>query len=242
MKKVLLTISIVMALTLAGAAMAGDMRLSASLGGELAMPVADFGNIWDMGVGGNGRIGLEVSPKLEIGLTVSYSSLGTNIDGLIDETIGPLLSYLEGFNATVDVGGEGGDLSMFGVLSDVRFFIPVGAEDAPFRPYLTASGGLLNVSIDDITLAFEAEVMGIPFAADTATAASASESAVAFGAGGGFEYMFSPTVGIWVDAKFMLTNLKIQIPGYNENIQPVVMEFDVAYMPIRAGLKFMFGG
>ena len=47
------------------------------------------------------------------------------------------------------------------------------------------------------------------------------------GFGAGFEYMFGPKAGLWLDGKYML----IMTEGES-----------MAHLPIRAGLKFMFGG
>ena len=235
MKKMLLTISVAMALTLSSVAMAGDMKLSASLGGQLGMPMGDFGDIWKMGMGGNGRIGLEISPAFEVGGTFSYSSFGLDEDGLQGfGTLGLLKVGAEALGGTVTA--TWGDMTVLEILVDARYFIPVGAEDAPFKPYLTGTVGMASVSLDQLDV-----LLALPGLADTTlTWPSGSETAAGFGIGAGFEYMFSPKVGFWLDGKYMLTGLTIailEIPGIN-----VDSRVDVAYFPIRAGVKIMFGG
>jgi len=243
MKKTLLTISVVVALVLSSSAMAGDTKLSVGLGGQLGMPMADFGDAWEMGFGGCGRIGLEVSPQLEVGLTLSYGSLGLDTDGLINASFGALAELLEGAGATFTSEAEGGDITIFGVHSDIRFFIPVGAENAPFRPYLTASGGLTSLSIDEFTCLAEAEFEDVTIFEAAILGRSESKSAASFGAGAGFEYMFSPTVGFWADAQYILTTVKIQIPAISATtFREYTIEYTVGYLPVRAGVKFMFGG
>jgi len=191
-----------------------------------------FSDIWKMGMGGNGRIGLEISPAFEVGGTFSYSSFGLDEDGLVDALLGEYRPYFD--LAGVTIGFQGGEMTVLEILADARYFIPVGAEDAPFKPYLTGTVGMASVSVDEFTVS-----VTVPGVGETSvTDPSISETVLGFGIGAGFEYMFSPKVGFWLDGKYMLTNLAIGIYKYDRTL----LEYDVAYLPIRAGVKIMFGG
>lgn len=235
MRKLCVVFCVMLVFVLGGTALAGEMKPSVSLGGQLAMPMGDFGDAWKMGFGGNGRFGLQFGPKFEAGLTLGYNSVPLDEDGVLDVFLGDFRELLG--MAGVTVSASGADMTMLEVLADFKFFIPAGAEGSAFKPYLTGTAGMVSVSIDDLDFTLEAP--GLPDI--TETIPSGSESAAVFGIGAGFEYMFSPKVGFWLDGKYMLSSLKIQmmtltLSGYG------VTEMDVAYLPIRAGVKIMFGG
>jgi|GEM_PF-1985767 len=229
MRKLCVVFCVMLVFVMGGTALAGEMKPSVSLGGQLAMPMGDFGDLWKMGFGGNGRFGMQFSPKLEAGVTVGYSSLSFDEDGaLIAMGLAEYEEYLDLLGITV--GASGGDMTMIEIISDIKFFIPVGTEDAPFKPYLTGVAGINMVSIDDLSMEFASTVLGMSVSFDIP---AGDKTAAIFGVGAGFEYMFSPKAGFWVDAKYMLSNLKIAV---------IASEYDVQYLPIRAGVKIMFGG
>jgi opacity protein-like surface antigen len=228
MNKRFMVLWVMLVLAVGGTTLAGEKKPSLSLGGQVVMPMGDLGDIWKTGYGGVGRFGFQVSPSFEIGGTVGYSSLSFQEDGILSAFgLDQYKAELEQLGVTMT--GEGGSLSALEVLADFRYFIPVGSEGAAFKPYLTGSAGMANVSVDDLDI-----TLVIPSYIDTTvTWPSESKTAAVFGLGAGFEYMFSPKVGFWVDGKYALSNLKLQV---------VLTEYDFAYLPIRAGLKIMFGG
>lgn len=212
MKKLVVVVTVFVAFMLSGTAMAGEMKPAAYLGGGISMPSGDFSDFWKMGFGGAGRFGLQISPAIEIGGTVAYSSVPFDDDNLCD--------YVESIAGPIadDVTFEGADITLLEFLADVKFLIQAGEEGAPFKPYLSGTVGMTNVSIDDFTYTY---------GSTSVTVEKAKSTELSFGLGAGFEYMFGPKTGLWVDGKYMIINTE----GDSMN-----------HMPIRAGLKFMFGG
>ena len=191
MKK--LTIAAVMVLTLmfSGSALAGGAAVY--LGGGIAMPSGDWSNGWKMGFGGAGGVGFQLSPSMEVGARVAYTSfpfddLGT---GLVD----------------------GGEVTTMAFLGDLRFYFGGGTEQK-FKPYATGTVGITQFKLN------EATILGI-------TTPEWTESPLTFGFGGGFDYMFGPTAGLWFDVKYMIMNTE----GASTN-----------YIPFGFGIKFLLGG
>jgi len=231
MRKLCVVFCVMLVFVLGGTALAGEMKPSISLGGQLAMPMGDFGDAWKMGFGGNGRFGMQFSPKFEAGLTLGYNSVPLDEEGMRDLFLGEWADLFDMIGGSFTVGGA--DMTIFEVLADFKFLIPAGAEGAPFKPYLTGTVGMASVSTDD--LEYDLFIPG--YVDTTLTEAVESKTAAVFGAGAGFEYMFSPTVGFWLEGKYMMSSLKIQVMTMEE-----IKELTVAYLPIRAGVKIMFGG
>lgn len=113
----------------------------------------------------------------------------------------------------VDLGGFL-DLKLMSFLADIKFIIGSGNESA-LRPYLSGTVGITQAKLD----------LGV--LAELVDSEEATESKPAFGFGAGFDYAFSPTAAFWLDAKYMIVALE------GESLK---------HIPIRAGVKFMFGG
>lgn len=111
----------------------------------------------------------------------------------------------------IDVGI---DLKALAFLADIKFY-PGSATEATFKPYVSGTVGVTQAKL------------GLGILAGLAGTEEVTETKPAFGFGAGFDYMFSPTAGLWVDAKYMFVTLE------GESLK---------HVPLRAGVKFMFGG
>jgi opacity protein-like surface antigen len=231
MRKLCVVFCVMLVFVLGGTALAGEMKPSVSLGGQMGMPMGKFGDAWKMGFGGSGRVGFQISPQVEVGGTFCYGSYSFDEDGFLKAAgLAQYQDLLDLVGGSMSV--KGADLTMLEFLADFKFFIPAGAEGAAFKPYLIATVGAASVSIDERT--FRLSIPG--YIDESLTEESLSKTAAMFGAGAGLEYMFSPKVGFWMDVQYRLTNLKI-VPFVGS-----MDELTVGYLPIRAGVKIMFGG
>ena len=79
---------------------------------------------------------------------------------------------------------------------------------------------MTSVSVSDFTMSYEGD-------SETLDMSDAGSTDLTFGFGAGFDYMFGPTTGLWVDAKYMIISTEGE---------------STTHMPLRAGIKFLFGG
>ncbi|MEW5795577.1 MAG: outer membrane beta-barrel protein [Candidatus Zixiibacteriota bacterium] len=217
MKKVLFLATCgIIVIAMSGTVFAGETKPAVYLGGGLGLPMSPstFSDFWKMGFGGTGRFAFEVSPAVEVGATIGYSSFSFDDDKFIEwveANFGPV-------DPTATVDGLG--LTALEFLADVKYMFSTGQEAKPFVPYLVATAGMTNLSFDDATVTEAGETTVIDM-----SDVSATDLTLGFGAG--FQYMLSPKTGLWFDGKYMI----IMTEGES-----------TSYVPIRAGIKIMFGG
>ncbi len=116
--------------------------------------------------------------------------------------------------ATID----GADFRALEFGADVKYIFTT-AEGAPFKPYFIAGAGMANVKFTDATVTGGDETVTIPMG-------GISETDFTLCGGAGFDYMFSPKAGLWVEARYAT----------------ILIEGDAtSYIPIRAGVKILLG-
>ncbi len=204
MKKLAIVLVVVMALALSVSAENGATTMKPVLyvGGGVGMPIGPevFSDAWKMGIGFGGGIGLQATPTIEVVGKVFYNTFPMD------------LPDIEG------VTTDGGDLKFLEFGADVKYLFTMG-PDSPFGPFLLFGTGLTNIKISDFTASGADTTITVPLG-------DFSETKFALAIGGGFDYMFSPKAGIWVEGRYAM----------------VLTEGDsFSYFPIRAGLKVLFG-
>ena len=209
MKKLAIVLVVVMALALSASAENGATKMKPVLyvGGGLGMPISPdfYKDYWKMGIGFGGGLGVQINPSLEVIGKFYYNSFGADWDAIF----GPLASLV-----TI----EGLDFQVMEFGADVKYLFNAKAG-TPFAPFLVLGVGASSVSFSDVTVSAEGvEEVTVPSGID--------ESAISLSAGVGFDYMFSPKAGIWVETRYMM----IATEGES-----------TAYLPIRVGLKVLFG-
>ncbi|MBU8933538.1 MAG: porin family protein [candidate division Zixibacteria bacterium] len=174
-----------------------------------------------------GGVGFQISPNVEIIGWVSYNSFAFDDDGfsqaLEDEFI-RLSGGMTGF--TFDINTNGTKLELIEIMGDVKFTIPVGQQQAKFKPFILGGLGMTNAKQASTEL--EMHIVYPPLVDTTIseTIPEQTETKLAFNIGAGFDYMVSPTVGIFADVRYA----------------QVAVEGDpIGYLPIRAGLIFKLG-
>lgn len=206
MKKVLLASVIILVFAVTGSA---QPKIAAYAGGGLSMPMGptEFKDSNKMGFGGFAAIGYEVNPSFEVVGHFGYNSNSADIDGLKEQ-----------YSQITDLELYGGDVKIIEFGVDVKFNIPMGETGSAFKPYLVGGPGMANVKIDSMNIKGGGYEFAVPDQSTTKAAANV---------GAGFTYMFTPTVGGFLDARFAM----------------VFTEGDTwSYLPIRAGITFKFGG
>lgn len=175
-------------------------------GGGLGMPSSPsaFSDFWKTGFGFGGGLGAQFSRNLEVIGKFFYNTFPMDGDAL-----------LEGFTGiTID----GGEFKVMEFGADVKYMFSTGPE-SPFAPFFVAGLGLANVKVGDVTLSDPEESVTIPFG-------DYSETKFALSGGAGFDYMFAPKAGLWVEARYALVFTEGESTGY---------------LPLRAGVKVLFG-
>ena len=220
MKRSTIVAVVVVVLAFSGSALAGEMKPAVYVGGGISMPLSPdfFKDYWKMGFGGGGGVGFAFSPVVEVGANFAYSSFALDEDKFL-AAAGLTSEIMDLYNISVDISGF--DMSAMEFLAYVKYTFNTG--ESKFKPYLTSTVGMTQLSADEISL--EVDVPGHGMISFTQPSQDVTEMTLGFGAG--FEYMFGPKAGLWLDGKYML----IMTEGES-----------TAHLPIRAGLKFMFGG
>ncbi len=144
------------ALALMATSTAAQTRAHLSFGGGITQPSGDFGDVAKLGWHGLASIG--VFPGWEPFGFQGVAFYGEN---------------------KFEVGG--GKAKLFGALAELRFNLRTGA---PFTPYLTAGGGLVNVKA-------------------TGGGGSSSETNGALEGGIGVSYLGAGNVGVFVEARYV---------------------------------------
>lgn len=171
---------------------AGAAAPSIYAGVGYAMPMGDFGDAYNGGIGGTAGVGFLINPKFEVGGRLAYSVFGSKANG------GPDFKSLE-------------------IMGDGRYIFPKGSSDSKFEPFITAGLGFVNSKVSETSY----EILGHTY---TTGGGSNTDFAINFGAG--FDYLLSPTMKLFVEARYM----SVQSSGGSSS-----------YLPIRAGLKFLLG-
>ena len=209
----------VMALVLVFAITAGAQQTTpvVYLSGGMRLPLSPslFKDGWKTGAEFGGGFGLQFSPQFEGVVMASYASLDTDPDGML-EWAG--LAFLPAGYAFDVVGGK---FTTLEIMVEGRYIIKVGTGDSPFRPYLVGAVGIGSIKFEEATV-----TLTTPTGTQSETAPEDTETKIAFGGGFGFQYMFSPKVGAWIEARYM----SIAATG-----DPL------AFLPLRGGLKLEFG-
>lgn len=200
MKKFLLVFIVLLAFS--GSLCAQDkMKPVFYAGGGMSMPMGPtaFKDFWKMGPSFGGGIGIQISPRMELIGKIYYTTNSFNEDKIAS-----------------GVTLEGGKLKFLAFGVDGKFMFP-GSKGVGFIPYFIAGLGMTKAELEETTISGDDEVM--PFAA-------ISETKLALNIGAGFDYMFSPKAGLWLDGR----------------LDMVMTEGDSFTMfPLRAGLKFILG-
>ncbi len=171
----------------------------------LTLSPTEFKNYWKMGFGGGGGVGLQINGKFEVIGKVFLYSFPLNKNKLLTD---------QGNPTGVTISGGAFQVIEFGL--DGKYLFPVAAG-SKFGPFLVVGVGMGNAKFKEATVSGGTASIPIP---------SASETKVAFNVGAGFDYMFSPKAGLWVEGRYASISTTGSATGY---------------LPIRAGLKFVLG-
>ena len=98
-------------------------RISLGFGVEGALPLGDFSNASNFGIGGMGLIAYPVDPNLTLTGKVGYMSFSSKASG-------------------------GPSLHMIPVLVGARYFLMPSIESTSMRSYIAADAGIYNSSVD----------------------------------------------------------------------------------------------
>lgn len=165
-----------------------------------------------------------------------YWGMGYNVGGGLGIQINPSIEVTGSlfFNAfpldkdklIEDAGASGEDVTVdgldfqsleFGI--DLKYILRASQAEAKLLPYLTVGVGMSNVKFTDVTVTGADESFTLP-------AGDMSETDFALNGGVGVNYMFSPKFGAWVEGRYTV----------------VMTEGDsIQYIPVRAGVKLLFG-
>ncbi len=179
------------------------------LGGGISMPIGPqvFKDYWKMGVGFGGGIGFQLNPNMELIADIYYNQFS------FDDS--KFLSDIGVTGASVD----GLEFKMLEVMADFKYAFTSGQGESKFKPFLIGGVGIGAAKFADATVTGDLGTKTVP-------ASSISESKVMFGAGAGFDYMFSPKAAFWLLGRFNIVSTSGE---------------STTYLPVRAGVKFMLG-
>ncbi len=204
-------------------------------GGGLGLPSSgQLSDWWKTGPNFGGSFGIRINPMFEISARFHYNSFPVDeptfrkifVDSLLQviEDLGYQIppELLEEFLSVLKIEGPTMKLIEFGV--DVRFFIPIGENGGPFRPFLLAGAGGTQKSLGNITASFFGEsitgsaqdILPVP-----------DETGISFCFGGGFNYMFAPMIGMYIEGRYNI--LMVDPENYG-------------WFQARGGLCLEFGG
>jgi opacity protein-like surface antigen len=206
MKKLILIAVILLAFAATSAAQQ-QMKPVFYAGGGIAMPIGPtfFKDYWKMGIGFGGGVGLQFSPQMEVIGKFYYNTFGFDWDKVIAGTSG--------------VTGDGLDFQAIEFGVDFKYMMTAGGEGAPFKPFFIAGVGFAQAKFTDGSVS--GGTVTIPI-----STGGFSETKLALSGGAGFDYMFSPQMGFWVEGRFAM----------------IVTEGEsTTYLPLRAGIKLVVG-
>jgi len=212
MKRVLIVVAALLALSTMVTAQS-QVKPVFFAGGGMGMPLAPsfFSDYWKMGYGFGGGAGVQINPSIEITGKVFYNTFTFDGD-----------KFLKEFSLGEDVSGitiDGLDFKAIEFGVDFKYILLANQPEAKFRPFMVVGAGMANIKFDDVTITGDSESVMLPTGAF-------SETDFAIGGGAGFDYMFAPKTGVWLEARVNV----IMTEGES-----------TTYLPIRAGVKFLFG-
>lgn len=212
MKKILILAVVLLALSSIASAQteSAGIKPIVYVGGGIALPLSPdmFKDYWKLGYGFGGGVGIEVTPGVEVIGRVFYNTFPLDDEKLLADAEAP-----EG------VGIDGADLRFIEFGLDGKYILMADQPDAKLRPFLAVGLGMANVKVTEVTITGDGEAITPPLG-------DLSTTEFALNGGAGFDYMFSPKTGFWMDAR----------------VTVVLTEGDsMTYLPVRAGLKFVFG-
>jgi hypothetical protein len=193
-------------------------KYSIYAGGDIA-PVIDptfFREYHKTGFGGTAAIGHAVNPSFELVGSLGYHMFSADMDALN-------AAYWGRWPGQEVIGG--GDAFIIGFEANVKFNIPTGKTGSVFQPYLAAGLGGLYLKKEGV----QVHVVDTSRWGDDYSTPTNSDGYLALNMGAGFTYMFTNTLGGFVEGRFAI------VPGaiYADNL---------FYLPIRGGFVFRFGG
>ena len=178
-------------------------------GGGISMPLSPstFSDYWKMGLGGGGGIGIQINPNLELIGKVFYTTFGLDADKIIKEA--------GATGASID----GGDFNVVEFGLDIKYIFASSNPEAKFKPFIIAGLGMGSWKFTAATVSGGGSSITLPFSA-------INETDFALSGGAGFDMMFSPKMGVWLDVRYTMLMMEGESTGY---------------APIRAGLKMILG-
>ncbi len=182
-------------------------------------------DMYKSGVNFGGGVGFQVSPMFELVGRVDYNSFSFDEEGFSDALVKEFERLLPVTGLSLDANVEGGTLKLLEFMGDVKFLIPVGGEATAFQPFLLGGIGITNAEISESEWTMSVSFMGLD-TTFTELIPSESETKFAFNFGAGFDWMVSPTVGIFVEGRYA---------------QVALSGDPIGYLPIRGGLIVKLG-
>jgi hypothetical protein len=216
MRSVMIVSLVLVVLTSAATVLGGEMKPAIYLGGGMSMPSspATFSDYWKTGYGGMASLAFATQSNVEVAFTLGYTQFPINSDKVV--------AYAEdmlGESVPADAVIDGFDTKALEILADVKYIFGAAGGAKPFGPFILASAGMTSLSFSDGTVTGDGETQ-------TADMSDISSTKLTAGVGAGFQYMFKPKTGFWVDARYMM----ITTDGET-----------TSHIPIRAGIKVLFG-
>lgn len=171
-----------------------DKKAEIFINGGISLPISpeSFSDYWSMGYNIGGGAGYRFLPNLSGSLSLGYNSM------VFDE---------EGFLKDIGLGGyglavEGADATILMVTANVKFSL---VPTAPLSPYLIGGIGFSNVSLEDISFAFEGQ---------TYVYDGTSESTFGAIIGAGVDIPVSPIVALFLEVDWGLATTEGDVTGY----------------------------
>ena len=182
-------------------------------------------DMYKSGVNFGGGVGFQVSPMFELVGRVDYNSFSFDDEGFSDALVKEFERLLPVPGLSLDVDVEGGTLKLLEFMGDVKFLIPVGGEAPAFQPFLLGGIGITKAEISESEWTMSISYLGLD-TTFTELIPSESETKFAFNFGAGFDWMVSPTVGIFVEGRYA---------------QVALAGDPIGYLPVRGGLIVKLG-
>lgn len=213
MKKLILLAVVFLALAVTGWAEGAKLVFYGGGGISLPLKPSQFDDLaaidvelgikdmYKSGVNFGGGVGLQVSPTIEIIGRVDYNTFSYDDEGFSEALTKEIERQVGVSGIGITTQASGGKLKLLEFMGDVKFLIPVGSEESAFKPFLLGGVGIANAKISESDWIVNVSFMGIDTSV-TFTTPSQSETKLAFNLGAGFDWMVSPTVGIFVEGRY----------------------------------------
>ncbi len=154
--------------------------LGLNVNAGIASPGGDFGDVYNMGFGGNAGLTYDLNESIQLSASAGYYTFAFN-----NEFYSDLLKEA-GFNITVDVDAP---ISIIPLMVGGKYFFSV----SDFKPYVSAIVGLHIISVSGNSVNLGGTNFDI--------SQSATETKGAWGIGVGFLYKVAPKIFLNLDAK-----------------------------------------